>query len=72
MNLQEIKAAVNSGKTVCWNTGEYEVRKWESKTTLAEHWTIVCTSNNHAIGLTWADGVTLNGNEKDFFINELK
>lgn len=63
MNLEEIKAAIVAGKTVRWKNNSYEVRK-----TVKGEFVIGCTFNNHCIGLTWTDGVTLNGNEKDFYI----
>jgi hypothetical protein len=31
-------------------------------------WFIVCTANDSAIGLTWLDGVTLNGKPDQFYI----
>lgn len=62
MTLQEIKDAVIAGKKVCWSTEAYEVRHNNGQ------WLIVCTINNDAIGLTWRDGVTLNGKPKDFFV----
>lgn len=65
MNAQEIKQAVNEGKTVHWSSGAYKV---ERDTRDAEKYLIVCSRNGHTIGLTHRDGVTLNGNESDFFI----
>ena len=63
MNLQEIKVAVESGKTVhCYNTS-YEVIK-DNK----GQWLIVCTFNQWCSGLTETDGVTLNGKPEEFFI----
>ncbi len=67
MNLQQIKDAVNAGQTVCWSNNNYKVvtGTFPNKEV---YWNIVCVSNNHTIGLTWADGVTMNGKEEDFFI----
>lgn len=62
MTLTEIKQALKEGKRVYWSTLVYEVKFLESK----QDYYIV--SNNHSIGLTWTDGVTLNGKENDFFI----
>jgi len=62
MNADEIKQAINQGKTVCWSHTGYEVRK------IGDQYLIVCLSNQHAIGLTWLDGITLNGEPEDFFI----
>jgi len=64
MNLQEIKTAVNSGKKVYWINEAYEVRKDDNK-----EYFIFCVANGYSIGLTWKDGVTLNGKESDFFTN---
>lgn len=65
MTLQEIKQAIEDGKRVFWSNRAYEVIK-DSK----GQYLIVCSINNHAIGLTWLDGVTLNGREDEFFIGE--
>jgi len=62
MTLQEIKHAVNIGKAVYWKQDNYVV-KYDQKA----GWIIVCTSNGSVIGLTWTDGVTMNGKESDFY-----
>lgn len=62
MTLEEIKEAVNSGNTVHWSIPSYTVEKAHNGELLIVH------SGGHAIGLTWMDGVTLNGKEEDFFI----
>lgn len=67
MNLQEIKKAVDQGLTVYWANQAYQVVKNNTNEYL-----IKCTLNNHCIGLTWQDGKTLNGDEKDFFIKPSK
>lgn len=64
MTLQEIKEAVDAGKTVCWSNKGYKVVKGSSQ------YLIKYIQNNHCIGLTWQDGVTLNGKEDEFFISE--
>ena len=64
MKLEEIKFAVDQGDTVCWKNDGYEVEWW------GDGYNIVCQSNRHGIGLTWTDGVTLNGKEEDFYIKE--
>jgi len=67
MNLQEIKAAVSAGKVVHWANEGYVVRK----ATFAdgtEDYYILCLSNDNTIGLTWRDGVTMNGKPEQFFI----
>ena len=63
MTLQEIKAAVNQGKNVYWKNTAYKVVKGAFNQYLIVH-------KQSVIGLTWLDGVTMNGNEKDFFIGE--
>lgn len=68
MNLQEIKEAVRSGKTVHWSNVGYVVKLHVSRG--EEFWSIVCLSNNHAIGLTNLDETKMNGDEKDFYIAE--
>lgn len=65
MTLEEIKQAVNDGKKVYWASKAYEVVKNKHG-----KWLIVCTLNKHAIGLTWQDGVTLNGEPSEFFIEK--
>lgn len=57
MNLQEIKAAVAAGKVVHWSNEGYTVKG-----------DLIVHHSGNAIGLTWVDGVTLNGKECDFFI----
>lgn len=60
MTLTEIKEAINQGKKVYWSNLLYEVVKGK------EDYLIKC-SNSSVIGLTWADGATLNGKEEEFF-----
>lgn len=62
MTLEEIKAAVDNGKTVYVGNPAYRVIK-DSK----DQYMIKCTINNTYIGLTWKDGVTLNGKEENFY-----
>jgi hypothetical protein len=66
MNLEQIKAAVDSGKKVYWSNKGYQVVKDKA----GDY--VIKASNGHMIGLTWADGETLNGKEKDFFVGESK
>jgi len=61
MTLEQIKTAVEQGKTVHWQNARYEVivdnrNQWLIK------------AGSHCIGLTWADGITLNGRESEFYI----
>ena len=65
MNLQEIKNAVENGKTVCCGNPAYSVKK----DSLGQ-WFIYCAINEYCIGLTHADGVTLNDSESAFYILE--
>lgn len=65
MTLDEIKAAVDAGKRVHWvNTG-YDVIKTGSGDYL-----IVWQKDKNAIGLTWGDGITMNGKPEQFFIGD--
>lgn len=66
MTLEEIKAAVDAGKKVHWANAGYEVRK-----SADGEYFIIFTSNQSVIGLTWSDGITMNGDEKDFFIADM-
>lgn len=63
MTIDEIKAAVLAGKIVHWMNEGYIVT-----TDKLDQWLIVFTSNKYAIGLTWRDGVSLNGKESEFYI----
>jgi hypothetical protein len=63
LTLQEIKAAIEAGKTVHWASEGYVVVKGKH-----EQWFILFPSNGHCIGLTWQDGITLNGRPDEFFI----
>lgn len=63
MTAAEIKAAIDRGEKVYWSNPSYPVIKDKIGQYLITH-----TGNGYCIGLTWQDGVTLNGKEKDFFI----
>jgi hypothetical protein len=63
MTLQEIKNAVLAGKTVHWASKAYVVVHDE-----IGQWLVHCLVNNTCIGLTWRDGVTMNGKEDEFFV----
>ncbi len=65
MTLDEIKQAIDNGKKVFWSNMGYEVVKDKRG-----QYNIVFKPNNHCIGLTWLDNVTLNGKEEDFFQGE--
>lgn len=64
MTVDEIKKAVDEGKIVRWSNELYLVHK------VGDSYLITCTLNDHTIGLTWLDGVTLNGKEEDFYVEE--
>jgi len=63
MTLQEIKDAVKSGKTVHWGNEGYRVIKDS-----IGQWLIICDFNSCCWGLTWRDGVTVNGEPEQFFV----
>lgn len=64
MNLQQIKEALEYGLPVFWKNEGYRVHKDE-----LGQYLITFTSNNYTIGLTHQDGVTMNGEEQDFFVD---
>jgi hypothetical protein len=61
--LDEIKNAVNEGKKVYWSSDIYEV-KYDEYT---EKYYVICITNDSMHGLTWNDGITLNGKMEDFY-----
>ena len=63
MTLDEIKQAVRDGHTVNWSNPAYTV-----KLDSIGQWLIVCNFNDSVIGLTWSDGVTMNGEPDQFYI----
>ncbi len=63
MDLQEIKAAVDAGLEVHWMNDGYRVIKDRIGQYLIEF-----TPNGSIIGLTWTDGVTMNGKPSEFYI----
>ena len=62
MTLEQIKVALRQDQTVHWKTELYVVTKADRH---GQHH-IKCTSNDHCIGLTHKDGVTINGDEYEF------
>jgi len=64
MNLTEIKTAVMAGKTVHWASDAYVV----IYAPRIEEFLIKCLLNDDCIGLTWKDGVTMNGKPSQFFV----
>ena len=65
MELEEIKRALAMGHKVFWKSNTYEVTQDE-----VGQYLIHCLFNDSYIGLTWRDGVTMNGKEEDFFLVE--
>ena len=61
MTLDEIKQAIRDGKKVYWSKESYEV----IRDSIGQY--LICHENGNIIGLTWRDGVTLNGREDQFF-----
>ena len=61
MTTQEIKDALAAGKKVYWHNSAYEVIKDSKDQYLIRH------TNGSCIGVTWADGETLNGKEEQFY-----
>jgi hypothetical protein len=65
MTLEEIKAAVDAGRPVFWQTRSYRViRDSAGQYLIAYRHGESCA---HYIGLTHQDGVTMNGREAQFF-----
>jgi hypothetical protein len=66
MTLEQIKAAVEAGKTVHWANRGYQV----IKDNLGQ-WFIVYDRDGprpNYIGLTWQDGKTMNGRPSEFYV----
>lgn len=64
MNLAQIKAAIAAGQVVHWMNHGYTVTKDRNGNYLTAY------HNGDCIGLTYTDGVTLNGQERQFFLRE--
>jgi len=64
MTLDEIKSAVDEGKIVYWKNPMYLVKK------NGVHYDVECQFNGDTSGLTWQDGVTMDYDETDFFIEK--
>lgn len=62
MKLNEIKQAVLEGKKVHWANTAYRVKEFDGVFYI-EH-----SGSGSSIGLTWRDGITLNGKESEFFV----
>ena len=68
MELAEVKTAVLAGETVHWASSAYVVT--HAGDDAHRGFCIVCIHNDSAIGLTWRDGVTMNGDVEDFYVAE--
>lgn len=68
MKLNEIKEAVLAGKTVHWKNGAYRVIFDPTRGSVIAGFLIECVLNGDCIGLTWTNGVTMNGEEEDYFV----
>lgn len=62
MTIEEIKKAVNDGKTVYVGNTAYVVTKDS-----LDQWYIKCKLNGYLIGLAHSDGITLNHKPDAFF-----
>jgi hypothetical protein len=62
MTLRQIKNAIKKGKSVYWANDNYKVIDDDGE------FLIEYQPDGHCIGLTWIDGKTMNGEEKDFYI----
>jgi hypothetical protein len=63
--LDEIKANGLAGRTVNYQSSLYVVERDS-----VGQWLIRCTANDDCIGLTWRNGVTLNGDPWHFYISK--
>lgn len=65
MTLEQIKKALADGKKVYWSNKGYEV----IKDNIGQYLIIWDRGGKgeYCIGLTWLNGLTLNGKEQDFF-----
>ena len=66
MTLAEILRALDEGLPVHWQNNGYVVERPARGGASM----IRSLSTGHCICLTWADGITLNGKESEFFIGE--
>ena len=63
MNLEQIKQALARGDKVHWTNSAYDVILDN-----VGQYLIHCNLNDSCIGLTWRDGVTMNGDEDEFYL----
>ncbi len=62
MTLAEIKEAVNKNIEVYYKSSNYVITRSGD-----EYYIMSLGGDEHTIGLTWMDGITMNGKEEDFF-----
>lgn len=65
MTLDQIKDTVRKGHSVYWKNARYDVVN-----PTGDQWLIRFSASDYSesfIGLTWSDGVTLNGEESEFY-----
>jgi hypothetical protein len=66
MNLEEIKTAIDEGETVHWsNSGYTVIRDYHGQYLIA--WNYGRQDANY-VGLTWRDGVIMNGKPEEFYV----
>jgi hypothetical protein len=63
MTLEQIKGAIALGLSVKWANDGYDV----IQDSIGQY-LIKCRHNGHCIGLTHSNGVTLNGDEAQFYV----
>ncbi len=69
LTAQDIRDAVDAGKRVTWANDRDEVVRSAKGRTPADYY-IKDIYGGSVIGLTWSDGVTLNGTPEQFTIHE--
>jgi hypothetical protein len=73
VTLEEIKAAVLSGRTVHWKNGAYQViidKPIARNFRASDRFLINQVGTTIVWPLTWADGVTMSEKPEDFFLGE--
>jgi hypothetical protein len=67
MSLQDIKDAIENGQRVFWCNDAYEVIKdCIGQYLIRSHF----SDTPNYVGLTWTDGVTVNGKPEEFYAVE--
>ena len=68
MNLEQIKTAVDHGLIVHWKNGVYTVVKDSSAFSGYAVAYRLGTVQENRIGLTWSDGIRMNGRMEEFYV----